>query len=296
MCNINIDFIKSIVSIGSTDYIYNNLKDIFAFNQRNEPNVVDGEILYWAWKVLQRTSKEMEQELMYQRFYKNSKERYDEFLKEKMMKIKGGSFLMGSASDAKLKYCGEEPLHKVTLNTFYVSNIVIPQELYIKYNPFYEMSNGENFPITKVSWYDAVMFSKWIDCRLLTEAEWEYASRGTSEGMWCCEKEEDLKDYAWYSESSDGYVHQMALLKPNSNGLYDIHGNVWEWCQDSYEEEYYSHSVLENPVNESDIELKVCRGGSIHGFSEMCRCSFRDYEPASFKANDIGFRVARDKE
>ena len=148
-------------------------------------------------------------------------------------------------------------------------------------------------PARNVSWYDAVMFCKWINCRLLTEAEWEYASKGDSNGLWCCEKEEDISQYGWFSESSDGYVHPIGLLKPNSNGLYDIHGNVWEWCQDSYDEHYYEKTGSKNPVNDTDDLEKVCRGGSIHAFSEMCRCAFRDYEPANFKAYDIGFRVAR---
>lgn len=83
--------------------------------------------------------------------------------------------------------------------------------------------------------------------------------------LWCCEKEEDISQYGWFSESSDGYVHPIGLLKPNSNGLYDIHGNVWEWCQDSYDEHYYEKTGSKNPVNDTDDLEKVCRGGSKTG-------------------------------
>lgn len=291
-----VDFFKGLSLSKDLDYIYSNVKDIFEYNVDGTPKVVDGEILYWAYKALEHTTKEMENELMYKRFYHNSHERYEEYVQKDMIKIEKGAFLMGTASDAKIKYCGEEPQHKVTLDTYCVSNTLVSEDLYSKYNPFYEKQDTTNdMPANNVSWYDAVMFSKWIDCRLLTEAEWEYASKSNSTNLWCCEKEEDLKKYGWYSENSDGYIHPLKKLLPNSNGLYDLHGNVWEWCQDSYEEEYYSKSPSNNPVNTKDILDKVCKGGSIHAFSEMCRCSFRDYEPANFKAIDIGFRLARNK-
>lgn len=228
MINTNIEFLKNLSNETNADIIYTNVKDIFGFNDKGEPNVVDGEVLYWAWKAIQHASKPMEEELMNKRFYDGSKERYIKLLQKHMKKIDKGSFNMGSAPDTKLKYIGEEPQHIVDLNQFYVSDIVISEELYSKYDPFYKVSEEKNMPARNVSWYDAVMFCKWINCRLLTEAEWEYASKGDSNGLWCCEKEEDISQYGWFSESSDGYVHPIGLLKPNSNGLYDIHGNVWE--------------------------------------------------------------------
>ncbi|NLG03412.1 MAG: formylglycine-generating enzyme family protein [Clostridia bacterium] len=293
MINTNVEFLKSLLNESNADIVYSNVKDIFGFNEKGEPNVVDGEVLYWAWKAIQHADKQMEEELMNKRFYDGSKERYISLLQNHMKKIDKGSFSMGSAPDSKLKYIGEEPQHNVDLDQFFVSDIVISEELYSKYDPFYKVSEEKNMPARNVSWYDAVMFCKWINCRLLTEAEWEYASKGDSKGLWCCEKEEDIQQYGWFSESSDGYVHPIGLLKPNSYGLYDIHGNVWEWCQDSYDENYYEKKISDNPVNDTDDLEKVCRGGSIHAFSEMCRCAFRDYEPANFKAYDIGFRVAR---
>ncbi len=293
MDNRQIELVKKLIESKDQNYIYENVKNIFGYDKEGMPNVVDGKVLYLAWQAIKNTSAEIEHELMEKRFYRNSQERYEEFVQSHMKKIDGTTFLMGSASDAKIKYCGEEPQHKVQLNTYYVSDIVVSQELYAKYNPQYTKIGDVNMPACYVSWYDAIMFSKWINCRLLSEAEWEYACRGNSNGYWCCEKEEDLGKYAWYSENSDGYIHQIAQLKPNSYGLYDMHGNVWEWTADSYEAEYYSKSPLVNPINKNENSQKVCRGGSIQAFSEMCRSTFRTYESIDFKASDIGFRLAR---
>ena len=167
MINTNIEFLKNLSNETNADIIYTNVKDIFGFNDKGEPNVVDGEVLYWAWKAIQHASKPMEEELMNKRFYDGSKERYIKLLQKHMKKIDKGSFNMGSAPDTKLKYIGEEPQHIVDLNQFYVSDIVISEELYSKYDPFYKVSEEKNMPARNVSWYDAVMFCKWINCRLL---------------------------------------------------------------------------------------------------------------------------------
>ncbi len=200
---------------------------------------------------------------------------------------------MGSDSDARMKYCGEEPKHEVELSSFLVSETVISSKIYKQYDPNTEIVENGNMPASNLSWYDAVMFSKWVNCRLLTESEWEYASRGDSKGDWCCEQEEDLSKYAWYSENSNGYIHEIGILEPNSYGLFDMHGNVWEWCEDSYEVDYYARSPILSPLNNNNTLKKVCRGGSIHAFSEMCRCAFRNYESIDFCATDVGMRLAK---
>lgn len=274
-------------------YIYNTIKPIFELEYNGMPKIVDGEILYKAWKLIESKSAELEDMLMTKRFYNNSNERYDEFLKTSMKKVEKSEFFMGSDKNSKLKYCGEEPQHKVLLSTFYVSENVITEDLYRKYNPTYNVIAGKkNMPAVNISWYDSVMFSKWIDCRLLTEAEWEYSCRANSVELWCC-NEKELYNYAWYSENSMGQIKEIAQLSPNGFGLYDMHGNVWEWVSDSYDEHYYENSSTNNPVNNSKSNLKVCRGGSVQAFSEMCRTAFRNYEPANFSASDIGFRVAK---
>jgi formylglycine-generating enzyme required for sulfatase activity len=202
------------------------------------------------------------------------------------------TFLMGTNNDSHIKYCGECPEHKVKLSTFLISSIQVTNQLFSIYKPSHSFSNGLFKPVTNISWYDAKMFCMWFDCRLLTEAEWEYASCKNKNTFWCC-TENKLNDFAWYSENSEGEIHDTAQLQANNFGLFDMHGNVWEWVTDSYDENYYNTALLLNPKNKNSNIMKVCRGGSIHGFSEMCRSSFRYYEPAYYSAPDLGFRVAK---
>ncbi|EKE01005.1 MAG: hypothetical protein ACD_21C00246G0008 [uncultured bacterium] len=289
-----INNIKQIISSGDVNLIRRRLGMVFDFDCNGFPNETDGQVLYYAQHELRKISKDLELELMFNRFYKDSASRYEKYTASNMVGIGSAEFLMGIDGKSK-KYLGEEPQHIVRLSSFEVGKTVVTRELYHLYDSSYCVGDEPNMPATDISWFDAVMFAAWIDCRLLTEAEWEYACRGGSSTDWCCETENELKHYAWYSNSSNGYVRPVGLLKPNQFGLYDMHGNVWEWCLDGYEERYYDKSPEHNPVNNKDRLDKVCRGGSMHAFAEMCRSSFRHSEPPDFKAGDIGFRLARTK-
>lgn len=274
--------------------LYDLLKRILGLDENGYPNVVNGKILFFAWKRCQKISVELELEAMNERYIDKSEERYELLQKKHMKQIESTFFEMGAYKEAQLKYCGEEPLHSVELSTFLISDEVVTKDIYSIYLRRDCDKKESKIPMTNVSWYDAFMFCKWINCRLPTEAEWEWASRGGTKGSyWCCDSETDLHNYAWYSENSDGKIHLSKLLLPNKFGLYDMHGNVWEWCADTYDENYYSHSPIKNPINMEKNKCKVCRGGSINAFSEMCRCNFRNYESAELKAEDIGFRVAK---
>lgn len=284
--------IKDVKKTNSIKDIYECVKQIFGFNENGQPNVTNGEVLYKAWKLIQNTSKKLEEELMFERFYKNSNDRYCEFIKPIMKKIEPEEFMMGT-NNSKIKYCGESPMHKVTLNPFFITATTITNYIYSKYDPYYKFEGDLQKPATGVTWYDAVMLSKWFGCRIATEAEWEYASCKLKDDLWCCH-EDQLCEYAWYSENSDGVIHKVAQLKPNKFGLFDMHGNTWEWTLDSYSEDYYEFSLSNNPENNINSVMKVLRGGSIHGFSEMCRSSFRYYEPANYSSYDISFRLVKD--
>lgn len=293
MTNSEKELMKKVTSSDKTESVQT-LKYIFGYDSNHMPNVTNGELLYCAWEKAKSLSDEFEKELLFERFYKNSEERYQEFIAKNMKEIKSTTFDMGSKKDAKIRYCGEEPLHKVTLDTFLISDIVITQEIYAKYNPQHQNEVEKGKPVCNVTWYDAFMFCKWIGCRLPSEAEWEWASRGNNlDSYWCCNAESELESYAWYSENSKGIIRTVAQLQPNLFGLYDMHGNVWEWCMDSYDANYYAMSPVKNPINLKRGIKKVCRGGSINAFSEMCRCNFRNYENSDLSANDIGFRLAR---
>lgn len=268
---------------------YNEIKMFLEELVKNWNNV-DNEIIYYAMKKAQEISNEFEYQIFYDSIYKEAQQHYLELISSYMVPINEQTFLMGSVQNSDIVYCGEQPQHEVHLNSFMICNTVITSDLFSRFDKHSE--NNGRLPATNISWFDAFVFSKWVDCSLPTEAEWELASAKLEDEHWCC-KETELNDFAWYSENSKGILHEVAKKKPNSMGIYDMHGNVWEWVLDDYEEEYYSNSRRENPCCLESGQYKVCRGGSIHAFSEMCRCEFRYYEPPAFKTMDLGFRVVK---
>lgn len=268
---------------------YNEIKIFLEELVRNWDNI-DNEIIYYAMKKAQEISNEFEYQIFYNPIYKGAQKNYSELISSCMVPISEQTFLMGSAKNSDMVYCGEHPQHEVHLDSFMICNTVITSDIYSKFGKY--TNNIGKLPVTNINWFDAYVFSKWVGCSLPTEAEWELLSDKLGGEHWCC-KETELSDFAWYSENSKGVLHEVAKKKPNSAGLYDMHGNVWEWVLDDYEEEYYLNSVRENPCCIKSGQYKVCRGGSIHAFSEMCRCEFRYYEPPAFKAVDLGFRVVK---
>ena len=140
--------------------------------------------------------------------------------------------------------------------------------------------------------------------RLLTEAEWEYAARAGTTTLWSFAGDETkLGDYAWYDENSDSKAHPVGRKKPNAFGLYDMHGNVWEWVQDCYAD--YDPSKLDSAAVETDTtdaddesaisvcSLRVIRGGSWGSYPQFLRSAVRDWIGPAVRVNGLGFRLAR---
>lgn len=265
---------------------------IFGYNELNKPNIVDGEILYKAIVLSKKRKNRNNDKVINERIFKNAEIRYSQIIKSLMVEIPSAKYFMGSDESNKLAYCGETPKHEILLDKYKISRIPITRKMYKMFNPYIDVKS-DNQPITDITWFDAYIFALWIGCRLPTESEWEFASGKNNDNDWCC-NENDLINYGWYSENSEGIIHDVGLLKPNQLGIYDMHGNIWEWVLDFYDDQYYENSDKLNPVNLKDNGLHVCRGGSIQGFSEMCRCSFRYYEPSDYKASDLGFRVVKE--
>ena len=162
--------------------------------------------------------------------------------------------------------------------------------------------DDERHAASYISWDDTQEFlqrfasSTGLKCRLPTEAEWEYACRAGSTSKWCFgDDESQLKDYAWYDENAydvgEKYAHGVGLKKANAWGLYDMHGNVFEWCEDWYDGDYYSKSPTEDPPGPSSGESRVLRGGSWDDDASDARCAGRDYFVPALRYNYYGFRV-----
>lgn len=228
-------------------------------------------------------------------FLRGSEKRYAEFIAPGMRSLPGARFEMGSEAADRAHFCGEAPRHEVLLTPFRLHETAVTAELYRLFDASTTVSpDAARKPVTGVTWFDAVVFAMWMGCRLPTEAEWEFACGGGAPGEWACDAARDLPRHAWYSENSQGVTHDVGVLQPNRSGLHDLHGNVWEWCFDCYDDEYYGRSPATDPVClSSPFARRSCRGGSVHALAEMCRTRYRWSEPAAFAASDLGFRLAR---
>jgi formylglycine-generating enzyme required for sulfatase activity len=234
-----------------------------------------------------------------------------------MVLIKGGEFMMGSS-----KYSNDEqPVRKVRVDSFWMDRFEVTQKAYNAItgkNP--SKTRDPDFPVEQVSWYDAITYCNMrsireglkpcynletLECdfdadgyRLPTEAEWEYACRaGSSSEFTFGDKEDDLYRYGWYKRNSGGTPHKVGQLSPNAFGLYDMHGNVWEWCNDIYTNQYIADELV-NPRGPKSGNKRVLRGGSWNSESMECRAAARHSENAKFAdvcfgADAYGFRCVR---
>ncbi len=229
--------------------------------------------------------------------------------------IRGGTFNMGDTfGDGD---DDEKPVHSVTVSDFYMGKTEVTVA---QYRDFCQATGRQmpstpswgwqdDHPMVNVSWYDAVAFCRWAGCRLPTEAEWEYAAReGGREVRFGNGKniadpaEINFNGSAEYKKNySVAGVYRakttpVASFTPNALGLYDMSGNVWEWCSDWYDEKYYRKSLKNNPTGpaSSPIKARVLRGGSWSVNPVYCRSSYRNYYNPEVRNSNTGFRVAQD--
>jgi formylglycine-generating enzyme required for sulfatase activity len=230
--------------------------------------------------------------------------------------IPAGTFLMGSPESEEDRG-DDEQQHPVTISrAFYMQTTEVTQgqwkavmgtepwkgQEHSKY-----VKEGANYPAVYVSWDDAVAYCKKLSdkeaktYRLPTEAEWEYACRAGTETRWSFGNDEkELGDYAWYGKNAwdvdEKYAHQVRLKKPNAFGLYDMHGNVIEWCHDYYGEDYYKQSSEKDPTGPTSGSFRVLRGGSWDRYrARNARSAFRFGNDADFRYGyGFGFRLVRE--
>jgi formylglycine-generating enzyme required for sulfatase activity len=229
----------------------------------------------------------------------------------KLVLIPKGTFMMGSPIEEEGADDDEEQ-HQVTISKdYYLGVTEVTQGQYEKVmgtNPSHfqkrviRKSDSSMYPVESVSWKDAVEFCKKLSelpeekkagrvYRLPTEAEWEYACRAGSKTAYSFGADSrSLGDYAWFGGNSGQQTHPVGEKKANAWGLYDMHGNVWEWCSDWYG--VYPKGSVSDPSGPSEGSGRVLRGGSWYLGAADCRSAFRIRRGPSLRLNDGGFRVA----
>ena len=160
-------------------------------------------------------------------------------------------------------------------------------------------SNCDNCPVEQVSWNDIQDFIQKLNqktgknYRLPTEAEWEYAARGGNKSKgYTYSGSNSSGEVAWYTDNSDSKTHPAGQKQPNELGLFDMSGNVWEWCSDWYGSDYYQSSPSSNPKGASTGSFRVRRGGGWCSNARDCRSAYRDF---TYPGRRIGFRLASPK-
>jgi formylglycine-generating enzyme required for sulfatase activity len=224
--------------------------------------------------------------------------------------IPGGTFMMGSPETEEGRYDDESPLHEVRVSDFYMGRYPVTNEEYGRFlaenKEMKEPGNwgDRNFnqprqPVVGVSWEDAQVYAKWAGLQLPSEAQWEYACRaGTTTRFYTGDKEEDLSRAGWYSKNSGSSLHPVGEKEPNAFGLYDMHGNVREWCLDCCENkggkiitDTYKDGLVD-PVCKAG-SYRVRRGGSWGYGARFCRSAYRYGNAPDNRDQNLGFRLLR---
>ena len=221
----------------------------------------------------------------------------------KMIHVEGGTFVMGANDNDQLASNDEKPAHEVTLSDYWMGETQVTQALWqavMGENPSY-YKGGPDLPVECVSWLDCREFIRKLNkltgkrFRLPTEAQWEFAARGGNLGkghQHLYAGSNDIFDVAWYDENSKEKTHPVGERDPNELGLYDMSGNVWEWCNDWYEETYYSNSPSIDPIGPSNGSNRVNRGGGWYSIAGRCRVSGRNNNTPTSTYYSLGLRLA----
>jgi formylglycine-generating enzyme required for sulfatase activity len=220
--------------------------------------------------------------------------------------VPGGTFEMGSPEEEEGRWDDESPLHEVTVKGFFLGRYPVTNEEYGRFlaavkgeeEPAFwgdRQYNQPRQPVVGVSWDDARRYAEWSGLRLPSEAEWEYACRaGTRTRYYSGDTEVDLARVGWYGRNSGGKLHQVGEKEPNRYGLFDMHGNVWEWCEDDWHGDYQGapedgSAWVEKPRGAD----RVGRGGSWSGGARVARAAYRGNDSPGLRGQILGFRLAR---
>ncbi len=246
------------------------------------------------------------------RFRHDLKRKLPNPIEPQMVLINGGTFSMGCVSNSKKCSDDEKPVHTVTVDSFLMGQYEVTFD---EWDACVAANGCSHYPednktergqraVNKVSWNDAQQYIQWLNqktaknYRLPTEAEWEYAARAGTKTAYSWGNNQSIAgDYAWYDKNtyyiSEKYTHLVGRKKPNPWGLYDMHGNVWEWCLDWYNQTEYSNSPKNNPMGPSSGRYRVYRGGSWNFSAYSLRSADRLNDSPGYRNNYLGFRLVR---
>ncbi|AKB25032.1 serine/threonine kinase [Methanosarcina sp. MTP4] len=231
-------------------------------------------------------------------------ETYTNSIGMEFVHVPEGEFMMGSPSGERGTDADESPVHKVTIEEpFYLGKYEVTQEQWQKVmgnNPSH--FKGDRLPVERVSWEEAREFIQKLNemektdkYRLPSEAEWEYACRAGSDARYSSGYDvSTLGEHAWYDANSEDKTHPVGQKKENPWGLYDMHGNVWEWVQDGWHDSYYGTPSDGSARESSSNSLKVRRGGSWEGSAGYCRAANRGNSGSGYRSSGLGFRVLKE--
>jgi formylglycine-generating enzyme required for sulfatase activity len=218
----------------------------------------------------------------------------------KLVVIPAGKFLMGSPATEKARRGNEGPQRLVTISKAFCMGVTeVTQSQYqalMGKNP--SRFNGALGPVEQATWNDATAFCKALSKKtgkrivLPTEAQWEYASRGGAKsGFSFGDDYKDMGAHGWFRANSSGRPQPVGRKKPNAFGLYDMHGNVWEWCRDAFDDNFYAKAKNVDPENTAASRYRAQRGGSWSNDAPLCRSAVRGRSAPGDRRADFGFRV-----
>ena len=228
-------------------------------------------------------------------------------LNNNMVWVEGGSFEMGSNSPQARKR--ERPAHQVSLDGFYISKFELTQDIFIQImswnNSYFPC---KDCPVNNISWFNMQLFIERLNLatgkkfRLPTEAEWAYAAKGGQQSKgYIYSGSNNIADVAWYADNAKKQSHPVGLKKPNELGLYDMTGNLWEFCQDNMSRTAYQQTHGHNPFygdlnNSKKKSMKVLRGSGYEFSADESQVFIRDGATNNVRMPDIGFRLAMSKD
>ena len=215
-----------------------------------------------------------------------------------MIRVDGGTFMMGATSEQEIPKNNEKPVHQVTLSPYYIGETEVTQELWqtvMGKNPSH--FQGSQLPVEQVSWKDCQKFIEMLNMktglqfRMPTEAEWEFAARGGNKSQgYQYSGSYNINDVGWYKDNSSSSTHDVKTKQANELGIYDMSGNVWEWCQDRLGS--YKSGLQINPVGSSSFTNRVYRGGGWRNHAKNCRVAYRGDYMYDQGYYCLGFRLA----